>query len=119
MNIVLILLAASTLLGLATGLVFKVWANLITAPLIAVVSAIVLHASGFKFAPGALVTVACLFVSQLAYIIISSVVPGAGLAHLLVRDTLDDEPDDSRQRGIPGQQEKRDEQPSRPSSPEA
>jgi hypothetical protein len=69
MIIVLVALAASALLGLATGLVFRVWANVIISPLIAVVSAIALLSHGFGFWEGVLVTIACLFISQLGYLV--------------------------------------------------
>lgn len=118
MSIVLTLLAASALLGLAIGLIFRVWANLLAAPCIAVFSTLVLHFSGFKFAQGVLVTAACLFVSQLAYFVVASLMPRSGITGLLARDMLDNEPDEARKYDIGDQQQKRDEHPSRPSSPE-
>jgi hypothetical protein len=48
MIIVLVALAASALLGLATGLVFRVWANLVAAPLVALGSALALASHGFR-----------------------------------------------------------------------
>src|ERR1700737_3313865 len=114
MIIVLVALAASALLGLATGLVFRVWANAIVGPLIAFVLAIILASHGFRFWEGVLVTVACLFVSQLAYFVGVFLDSRAAIANLLTDDVFDDEPDDNREHEIDGQQEEqRREHPSR------
>jgi len=67
-TIVFTLLLASTLVGLATSLYFKVWALMLASPLIAVLSAIVLQSGGFGFAAGASLAVGCLVLSQLAYL---------------------------------------------------
>lgn len=69
MIIFLIALAASALLGLATGFVFRVWANLVVAPLVAFGSAVALFDHGFKSFEGILATIACLFASQAAYLL--------------------------------------------------
>jgi len=63
------LLLASLIAGFATGLLFRVWALLLVSPSIAVVAAIVLHASGFEFFAGVSVIVGCLVVSQLSYLL--------------------------------------------------
>src|ERR1700688_1432450 len=118
MIIVLVALAASALLGLAIGLVFQVWANMIVAPLIAVVSAIALAAHGFGFSEGVLVTVACLIVSQVAYLVGLFLEVRAGIANFLADDVFDDEPDDNREHDIAGEQEERREHPSRSPPPE-
>jgi hypothetical protein len=68
-TIVLTLLIASAALGLATGLVFRVWALALVSPLIAIVSAIFLRGHGFGFGGGVLVTIGCLAVSQIAYLV--------------------------------------------------
>src|SRR4030081_690670 len=119
MIIVLVALAASALLGLATGLVFRVWANVIVAPLIAFVSAIALASHGFGFSEGVLVTVACLIVSQVAYFVGLFLESRAVITSLLRDDVFDDEPDDNRERDIDDEQEeRRREHPSRPPPPE-
>ena len=115
---VLVALAASALLGLATGRVFRVWANVIVAPLIAFVSAIVLASHGFRFWEGVLVTVACLFVSQLAYLVGAFLDSRAGIANFLTDDVFDDQPDDNCEHEISGEQEKHREHPSRSPPPE-
>jgi hypothetical protein len=114
MIVVWVALASSALLGLATGLVFRVWANVIVALLIAFVSAIVLASYGFEFSEGVLVTVACLFVSQAAYFVGVFLDSRAGIGNFLADDVLDDEPSENRERDIAGeQQEERRENPSR------
>jgi hypothetical protein len=118
MIIVLVALAASALLGLATGLVFRVWANAIVAPLIAFVSALVLASHGFRFWEGVPVTVACLFVSQLAYLVGVFLDSRVGIASFLTDDVFDDEPRDNRDHEIGGEQEKHREHPSRSPPPE-
>lgn len=118
MIIVCVVLAASALLGLASGLLFRGWANAIIAPVIAFVAAIALASHGFGFWEGVLVTVACLFASQTAYVVGVFLVSGAGTANLLADDVFDDEPDDNREHKIGPEHEQRHEQPSRPPPPE-
>jgi hypothetical protein len=119
MIIVLVALAASALLGLAIGLVFQVWANVIVAPLIAVVSAIALASHGFGFSEGVLITVACLVVSQVGYFVGVLLEYRAGIASFLADDVFDDEPNNNRQQAITGEQEEeRREHPSRSPPPE-
>jgi hypothetical protein len=119
MIIVLVALAASALLGLAIGLVFQVWANMIVAPLIAVVSATVLASHGFGFLGGVLVTVACLVVSQVGYFVGVLLESRAGNANFLADNVFDDEPDSNREHDIAGEQEEeRREHPSRSPPPE-
>jgi len=118
MIIVLVALAASALLGLATGLLFRVWANAIVAPVIAFVSAVALASHGFGFLEGVLVTVACLFVSQTAYLVGVFLVSDASITYFLAGDVFDDKPDDNREHEIGGEQEQRREQPSRSPPPE-
>jgi hypothetical protein len=118
MIVVLVALAASALLGLATGLVFRVWANAIVAPLIAFSSAIALASHGFGFLEGMLVTVACLFASQVAYLVGVILESGAGISNFLADDVFDDKPDDNREHDIADEQQERREQPSRSPPPE-
>jgi uncharacterized membrane protein len=118
MIIVLVALAASGLLGLAIGLVFQVWANMIIAPLIAVVSAIALASHDFGFSEGVLVTVACLVVSQIGYFVGVLLESRASIANFLADDVFDDEPNKYREHDIAGEQEERREHPSRSPPPE-
>jgi hypothetical protein len=116
MIIILIALAVSALL--ATGLLFRAWANAIVAPIIAFGSAIAVESHGFGFFEGVLVTVACLIVSQVAYFVGLFLQSRVGIADLLGDDVLDNEPGDNREHEIGGEQEQRREQPSRPPPPE-
>jgi hypothetical protein len=119
MIIILVALAVSALLGLATGLLFRAWVNGIVAPIIAFGSAIALATHGFEFFKGVLVTVACLVVSQVAYFVGLFVESRVGIANFLADDVLDDDPGDNREHEIGGEQEERRENPSRPPPPEA
>jgi large-conductance mechanosensitive channel len=115
MIIVLVALSVSVLLGLATGLVFRVWTNVIVGPLIAFGSALGLASHGFGLLEGVLVTFGCVFVSQLAYLIGSFLVSPASIAHYLVDDVPDNQPGDNREHDIAGEQEQeRPEDPPRP-----
>jgi hypothetical protein len=119
MIVVLVALAASALLGLATGLVFRVWAQAIVAPVVAFGSALALASLGFGFLQGVLVTVACLFVSQLAYVIGLVLASRVGIADYLAEDVLDNQPCEDREHGVAGEQEEeRGEHPPRPPPPE-
>ena len=92
MVIVMVALAASALLGLATGLGFRVWANLIVAPVVAFGSATALVSHGLRYFDGMLVSLACLFVSQTAYLIGVFLAPDSHITTLLADDVCDDEP---------------------------
>ncbi|MHC2433501.1 hypothetical protein [Bradyrhizobium sp. USDA 4451] len=68
MTIALMLLSASTLVGLATSFYFRVWTLMLVSPLIAVLAAIVLQSDGYAFATGGPIVVACLAFNQIAYL---------------------------------------------------
>ncbi|WFU79257.1 hypothetical protein QA645_32855 [Bradyrhizobium sp. CIAT3101] len=68
MTIILALLG-SAIIGLATGLSFRVWAMVLVSPAIAVLAAIVLQVSDFGFFAGVSVVIGCLVVSQIAYLL--------------------------------------------------
>jgi hypothetical protein len=119
MFVVLIAVVASTLLGLAIGMVFRVWANMVVAPIIAFGSAIALASHGFRFPEGVLVTVACLVASQVAYLGGAILASRSEIADALADDVLDDQPGETRQRNIRGDhEEERPEHPPRSSPPE-
>jgi hypothetical protein len=69
MNAALILLAASAVAGLVLGFYFSWIAILISGLLFAIVSASVLQKSGFGFLAGVSITVLCLTVNQIGYLI--------------------------------------------------
>jgi len=65
----LVVLFASAIVGLATGLFFRVWALLLVSPAIAILAAIVLQISGFGFWTGIPIIVGSLISGQLAYMV--------------------------------------------------
>ncbi|MEY9181419.1 putative membrane protein YdbT with pleckstrin-like domain [Bradyrhizobium sp. USDA 326] len=68
MTAVLLLLLASAITGLATGLIFRVWTLLLVSPATAILAATVLQTSGFGFWAGIPIVVGCLIAGQLAYL---------------------------------------------------
>jgi hypothetical protein len=66
---IILALLGSAIIGLATGLFFRVWAMVLVSPATAVLAAIVLQASGFGFFAGVSVIVGCLVVGQIAYLL--------------------------------------------------
>jgi hypothetical protein len=119
MFVALLALVASALLGLATGLLFRVWANVLVAPIIAFGSASVLAADGFRFPAGMLITLACLVVSQAAYLAGTFLASRTDVTDALADDVLDDQPGEAREHGIGNKHEQeRREEPPRPSPPE-
>jgi hypothetical protein len=67
MTLVSILLVTSATLGLATGLIFRVFALVPVSLLVAILSAISLRAHDFGFLAGVSAMTACLVISQIAY----------------------------------------------------
>ncbi|WP_247550211.1 hypothetical protein [Bradyrhizobium sp. 138] len=97
MTTALLLLLASTITGLATGLFFRVWTLLLVSPATAILAAAVLQTSGFGFWTGIPIIVGCLLAGQLAYL--------AGTFHvhrgkLSMQDEIDGEPGEHGHRHI-------------------
>ena len=69
MDIALVLLSTSALIGAIAGLRFKVFVLVPIALLIVLVSAAVLHLHGFGPGSGILIIDACLVVNQAAYVL--------------------------------------------------
>ena len=69
MSAILVLLAASALLGFALGLYFSWIAIVISGFVLAIVSAVVLQIEGVGFVAGVAIIVVCLAVNQIAYLI--------------------------------------------------
>ena len=102
MTTVLLLLLASGIAGLGTGLIFRVWALLLVSPATAILAAVVLQTSGFGFWTGVPVVVGCLIVGQLAYL------AAAFRLHpeeLSVQDEIDGQPGKHGDRHISDQNE--------------
>ena len=69
MDVIVLLLAVSVIVGLVLGLFFS-WIAIVASGLVlAIVSAAVLQKEGFSFFVGISTVVACLTVNQLAYLI--------------------------------------------------
>lgn len=103
-TVALILLIASALLGFATGLFFKVWALAPISLLIAILSAICLHARGYGFTGGVSITIGCLVISQVTYIATGLVLFGAPRAESLTQE-IDDDPDSRSEHDVRGKDE--------------
>ena len=69
MNAILVLLAASAIVGLVLGFYFSFAAILVSGLVLAFLSATALQKEGFGFLGGITIIVACLTVNQLAYLI--------------------------------------------------
>lgn len=67
MTIAFALIVASALVGIAAGYFFRIWALVLIAPSIAVLSAIILRAYEFGMLAGVTVIAICLAACQLAY----------------------------------------------------
>ncbi len=91
------LLFASAIVGLATGLYFRVWALLLVSPATAIFAAFVLQLSDFGFWTGVSIIIGSLTAGQLAY------VAGAVLLNrgeLSAQDDVDSAPGQNRQHGV-------------------
>ncbi|WP_456622557.1 MULTISPECIES: hypothetical protein [unclassified Bradyrhizobium] len=97
MTIALVLIVASALVGIATGYVFRIWALVLIAPLIAVLSAIVLRAYEFGMRAGVIVIAICLAACQLAYFASAYLLHARGVS---ARDEVDGEPGEGSQHKI-------------------
>jgi hypothetical protein len=100
METILILLAASAIMGLVIGLKYSVLVIGLSAPVLAAVAAIVLLE--FGFVPAAAITVACLTVSQVTYLIGAwlRIKRTASSDRSLTANKSDDRSDDERQNRV-------------------
>lgn len=97
MTAVLLLLLASAITGLATGLIFRVWTLLLVSPATAIVTATVLQSSGFGFWTGVPIVVGCLIAGQLAYLAATFYLYRGELS---MQDDIDGEPGEHSHRDI-------------------
>lgn len=97
MTTVLLLLLASAITGLATGLFFRVWALSLVSPATAILAATVLQTSGFGFWTGIPIVVGCLVTGQLAYLAATFHLHRGKLS---MQDEIDGEPGEHRHRHI-------------------
>jgi uncharacterized membrane protein YkgB len=101
MTLVFILLVTSALLGLATCLVFRVWALVPVSLLVAIPSAIALHAHGFGFARGVSVIIGCLVISQIAYVAGVFMMSRSDKAENLTQEQVDGDPNSRGEKNCP------------------
>jgi hypothetical protein len=113
-----LLLATSSLAGLAVGLVGPLWVIIVTTVLVAVLSAVMTWSQGFSALSGVAVTTGCLIACQISYIAGRFVTRQYGFPEQLFEDEVDGEPGDPRQRGISDDNGKDGKPPSRPPSSE-
>ena len=102
MTAALYLLLASFIVGVATGLFFRVWALLLISPTIAILATVVLQTADFGFRTGIPIVVACLVVNQMAYLL-ASFVMYRGL--LSAQDEVDGSPGERGERDVRGEDE--------------
>jgi len=115
MTIVLLLLGLSAVLGFVISLRFKVQVVVVLSALIALVSAITLRATGFGFASGVFIIVACLSACQMSYVL--GVYIDARL-RALVKNQPSPDPGNDTQGKVEDQEERQDSNPTRaPSAP--
>jgi hypothetical protein len=100
MDIALILLAVSALIGAAVGLRLKAIALAPIALLIAVVSAAVLRMHGFGPGSGIIIVIACVVLNQAAYLLVELLGLRSGESYLLWDDVADGEPDPDREQDV-------------------
>lgn len=117
MDIALVLLAVSALIGAATGLRFKAFALVPIALLIALVSAAVLRLSGFGTGGGIVVIIGCLVLNQATYILVQIVGLGYGDSNLSLNDVFDGVPSSGREQAVDNNHGHYKRAPSRPSFP--
>ena len=115
MDIALILLAASALVGAAAGLQMKALALVPIALLIAVFSAAVLHVNGFEPGSGIVIIIGCLVLNQAAYILVQ-IFGLSSRYHLSVDNDADYVPGPGREQVIDGDHGNQKPSPSWPDS---
>jgi hypothetical protein len=100
MDTILILLAASAIMGLLIGLKYSVFVIGLSTPVLAAVAAILLRE--FDFVPAAAITFACLALSQVTYLIGAwlRIKPTASSDRSLTANKPDDRSDDERQNRV-------------------
>lgn len=98
-----LLLATSSLAGLAVGLVGPVWAIAVASVAIATLSTVITWSQGFQALSGIAVVTGCLIACQISYMAGRFVIRQYGFPDLSASDEIDGEPDDARQRSISDQ----------------
>lgn len=91
MTIAIVLIAASALVGIATGYIFRIWALVVISPFVAIAWAIILRVYEFGMMAGVTVIAISLAASQLAYLATSYLRHARGVS---AHDEVDGEPGD-------------------------
>jgi hypothetical protein len=113
-----LLLATSSLAGLAVGLVGPVWVIIVTTVLVAVLSAVVTWSQEFPALGGIAITTGCLIACQISYMAGRFVTKQYGFPEQLFEDEIDGEPGDTRKDGVSNDNGKDGRPPSRPTPPQ-
>jgi hypothetical protein len=100
MDIALVLLATSALIGATAGLRLKVFALAPIALMIVIVSAAVLRMHGFGPVSGIVIVAACLVLNQAAYLLVELLGVRSGASDLSLDDVTDGEPGPGREQTI-------------------
>jgi amino acid transporter len=100
MALVFLLLLASAILGLATSLFFRAWAMAPVSLLLAVASAIFLHADGFGFAGGVSAIIGCVVASQIAYVVGLFMTSRLDKPEDLTQDEVDGDPNNRGEQNV-------------------
>jgi hypothetical protein len=117
MDIALVLLAASVLIGVTAGIRLKVFALAPIGLLIALVSAAVLHIHGFGSGSAIAIIIACLILNQAAYVLVQFFGFRSRTSELLLDDVTDGEPGHDREQAVDHDQGDQKPPPSRPFLP--
>jgi hypothetical protein len=117
MDIALVLLAASALIGATAGLRLKAIVLAPIALLIVIVSAAVLRMHGFGSVSGIVIVVACLVLNQAAYLLVELLDLKSGVSCLSLDDVTDGEPGPGRKQTVDDDHGDQKPPPSRPFYP--
>jgi hypothetical protein len=102
LTIAIVLIVASALVGIATGYFFRIWALVVIAPIIAILSAVVLRSYEFGMLAGVSVIAACLAICQLAYLAATFLLDAR---HISIHDEINGQPGEQGERKIGRQHE--------------
>jgi hypothetical protein len=102
LTIAFALIAASALVGIATGYFFSIWALVVISPFIAIFSAIVLRSYEFGLVAGVSAIAACLAMCQLAYLAAAYLLHGREIS---IHDEINGQPGEQGERKIGRQHE--------------
>jgi hypothetical protein len=100
MDIALVLLATSALIGATAGLRLKAFALAPIALLIVIVSAAVLRMHGFGPVSGIVIIIACLVLNQAAYLLVELLGFRSGVSYLSLDDVSEGEPGPGREQAV-------------------